>query len=51
MKPGEERERIQILQNISGYLFQRNITTKNIAYLKKLCKFPDKKVQRQAGLF
>jgi len=49
-KPREERERVKSLQNIHGFLIQRNISERNIAYLKKQCKFPDEEVQRYAKL-
>lgn len=48
--PREERERIQIMNNIYGFLRQRNISAKNIAYLKKSSQFPNPDVQRYAQL-
>jgi len=35
---------------IHGFLAQRNISKKNITYLKRQCKFPDEEVQRYANL-
>lgn len=49
-KPHEEQERIKLLQNIRGFLTQCNISEKNVAYLKRQCKFPDKEVQRYAKM-
>ncbi len=49
-KPLEEREQIKSLRNIHGFLAQRNISKKNITYMKKQCKFPDEEVQRDAKL-
>ena len=49
-KPREERERVKSLQNIHGFLSHRNISGKNIAYLKRHCKFLDEEVQRYAKL-
>lgn len=49
-KPREERERVKSLRNIHGLLAQRNISKKNITYLKRQCKFPDEEVQRYAKL-
>ena len=49
-KPREEREKVKSLQNIHGFLAQRNISEKNISYLKRQCKSPDEEVQRYAKL-
>ena len=49
-KPHEEIEQLESLQNIHGFLAQRNISKKNMAYLKQRCKFPDEQVQQCAKL-
>ena len=49
-KPREERERVKSLRDIHGFLTQRNISEKNMAYLKRKCGFPDEEVQQYAKL-
>ena len=49
-RPREERERIQALRDIEGFLNQRNISAKNVARLRHLCKSPDGEVRKMAEL-
>lgn len=49
-KPRYEQERIKPLQDIQGFLTQCKISEKNVAYLKRQCKFPDEEVQRYAKM-
>ena len=49
-RPREERERLQALRIIEGFLNQRNISAKNVARLKHLCRSPDGEVRKMAEL-
>ena len=49
-RPREERERLQALGNITGFLRQRNISAKNRAQLQRLCDSPDDQVRQIAAL-
>lgn len=49
-RPREERERIQAIRDIEGFLHQRNISAKNIARLECLCGSPDNEVRQIAEL-
>jgi len=49
-QPREERERVRALRDIEGSLNQRNISAKNVARLKHLCKSPDNEVRNMAEL-
>ena len=48
--PRAERDRIQALLEIEGFLSQSNISAKNMSRLKTLTKFPDQEVQEKAEL-
>jgi len=48
--PREKRDRIEHLDELWGFLDQRNISAKNIAGLKTLVAHPDPEVQRLATL-
>lgn len=48
--PREKRDRIEHLDELWGFLDQRNISAKNIARLKNLVAHPDLEVQRLAPL-
>ena len=49
-KPREEIEQLQALSNIDGFLAQRNISGKNIAYLEHLSQSSDQEVREKAEL-
>ena len=48
--PREERERIQAIRDIEGFLRQRNISAKNLARLRSLCNSADDKIRQTATL-
>ena len=48
--PREERDRVQALLEIEGFLEQQNILAKNIARLRMLARSPDEEVRQKAGL-
>ena len=48
--PREERDRVQALMDIEGYLHQSNISAGNISRLKRLCGSPSEEVRRKAAL-
>ena len=48
--PREERDRLQTLLKIEGFLQQRNISAKNIGHLKSLSRFPSEEVRQKADL-
>lgn len=49
-RPLEERQRTQALRNIHDFLFQSNISDKNITYLKRWSRSKDEKVCGYAKL-
>ena len=48
--PREERDAVQALRDIEGFLDQRNISDKNISRLKSLLRSPNQEVHRNAEL-
>ena len=48
--PREERDAVQALRDIDGFLNQRNISDKNISRLKSLLRSPNQEVHRNAEL-
>ncbi len=48
--PREKRDRIESIDELWGFLDQRNISAKNIGRLKALVNHPDSEVQRLATL-
>jgi hypothetical protein len=49
-RPRAERDQIEHLDDLLGFLDQRNISAKNIERLKVLASHPDRELQRLAGL-
>ena len=48
--PREERDAVQALRDIEGFLDQRNISDKNISRLKSLLRSPNQEVHQKAEL-
>jgi len=48
--PREERDSVQALRDIEGFLDQRSISDKNISCLKSLLRSPREEVRRKAEL-
>lgn len=48
--PKEQRDQVQSLMDIAGFLHQSNISAGNIARLKSLCGSPNEEVRRKAAL-
>jgi hypothetical protein len=48
--PHEERDAVQALRDIQGFLDQRNISDKNISRLKSLLRSPNQEVHQKAEL-
>ena len=48
--PRAEREYIEIMDELSGFLDQSNISPKNLIRLAKLCEYSDPKVRDRASL-